>query len=402
MPEEPPTSVPVFGTRVEGCPYVVRPSAYALVRNGGGDLAVIRTPRGSYLPGGGVEANETPEQTVQREAKEESGLILKLRASLGRAVEIVYSAEENVCFEKRCLFVEAEIIGQVLANERDHELIWADPDRAISLLSHESHRWAVRHYLQADASQYREDSSTRSWDAIADDWVTHADKNDYRIYYLMPRMFTMLGNVEGKRILDLGCGEGGYARELNRRGAHATGVDGSERLIEVARQRAHAEGVKVRYLHANASALNGIESSWFNVVVASMSLMDVENYEAAIREVCRVLCGGGELVMSITHPCFSAPVSEWIRDGDGGLQAFAVDRYFERVAWETMITPAFRVPVLRRHRPLEDYMLAPLENGLRLREFREPSVTTEELQHSRRFRKLSRIPYFLFMRWQKP
>ena len=300
------------------------------------------------------------------------------------------------------MFLEAEVTDQVLSSESDHELIWVSLDDAISLLSYESQRWAVTRYMQAHTSPYLEDSSTRSWDAIAEDWVAHADKNDYRIHYLMPRMLAMLGNVAGKRILDLGCGEGGYARELNRRGANVMGVDGSERLIKIARQRADAEGVNVPFVHANASALNGIESGWFDMVVASMSLMDVENYEGAIAEVCRVLRGGGELVMSITHPCFSAPVSEWIRDRDGGLQAFAVDRYFERAAWETMITPAFGAPVIRRHRPLEDYMHAPLECGLRLCEFREPGVTAGELQYSRRFRKLARIPYFLFMRWQKP
>jgi hypothetical protein len=105
--------------------------------------------------------------------------------------------------------------------------------------------------------------------------------------------------------------------------------------------------------------------------------------------------------MSITHPCFSAPVSEWVRGDDGELRMFAVDRYFDRVAWETMITPEFRSSVLRRHRPLEDYMRPPIEHGFLLREFNEPSVTAEELQHSHRFRKLARIPYFLFMRWQK-
>jgi hypothetical protein len=46
-------------------------------------------------------------------------------------------------------------------------------------------------------------------------------------------------------------------------------------------------------------------------------------------------------------------------------------------------------------------MRAPIENGFVLREFVEPSVTPDELQCSRRFRKLARIPYFLFMRWQK-
>ncbi|HJZ76918.1 MAG TPA: class I SAM-dependent methyltransferase [Vicinamibacterales bacterium] len=246
-----------------------------------------------------------------------------------------------------------------------------------------------------------DDTSTRSWDEIADDWVAHADSNDYRNQYLMPRLLSMLGEVAGKTMLDLGCGEGAYARELWRRGARVTAVDGSARLIQVARERAAAEGVVVRFVHANANALHDLDSARFDVVVAAMSLMDVEDYRGAIVEVQRVLRSGGELVMSMTHPCFSAPVSRWIRGGDGSLEVFAVDRYFERLAWNEKITPAFHAPVVRRHRPLEDYMAAPLECGLRLRAFREPSATSEELQLSRRFRKLVRIPYFLFMRWIK-
>jgi hypothetical protein len=139
----------------------------------------------------------------------------------------------------------------------------------------------------------------------------------------------------------------------------------------------------------------------FDLVMASMSLMDVEDYCGAIREINRVLRLGGELVMSITHPCFSAPISEWVRDTDGELRYFAVDRYFDRVVWEEKITPAFQALVLRRHRPLEDYMGAPLSCGFVLRQFQEPSATDFELTQSRRFRKLLRIPYFLFMRWQK-
>ena len=202
-------------------------------------------------------------------------------------------------------------------------------------------------------------------------------------------------------MLDLGCGEGGYARELARRGAQVIAVDGSTRLIEVARERARSEGVDVRFVHANANALHGVESARLDVVVASMSLMDVEDYPGAIREVQRVLRSGGELVMSITHPCFSAPVSSWVRDSDGSLQVFAVDRYFERTAWPEKISPTFGAPVLRRHRPLEDYMAAPLDCGLRLRGFDESNVTDEELQRSYRFSRLRRIPYFLFMRWRK-
>jgi len=246
-----------------------------------------------------------------------------------------------------------------------------------------------------------DDTSTRSWDAIADDWVAHADANDYRNYYLMPRMLAMLGDVSGRTVLDIGCGDGGYARELARRGASVTAVDGSARLIQIARERTDAAGIHVRFVHANANALDALDAGSFDLCVAAMSLMDVEDYRGAIREIGRVLRTGGELAMSITHPCFSAPVSHWIRGSDGSLEVFAVDRYFERTSWPEMVTAAFRAPVIRRHRPLEDYMAPPIEAGLRLRAFKESDVTDAELQHSHRFRKLKRIPYFLFMQWTK-
>jgi ubiquinone/menaquinone biosynthesis C-methylase UbiE len=248
----------------------------------------------------------------------------------------------------------------------------------------------------------REDTSTRSWNAIADDWVAHADTNDYRNHYLMPRLLAMVGDVAGRAVLDLGCGEGGYARQLAGRSARVTGVDGSERLIEVARQRARDERLDVRFVCANASALDMFEAAAFDLVVAPMSLMDVEDYPRAIREAHRLLRPAGALVMSIMHPCFSAPTSEWIRESTGALRYFAVDRYFDRVAWDDHVTPAFHAPVVRRHRPLEDYVMAPLECGFLLRELREPSVTGDELKLSPRFQRLARIPYFLFLRWQKP
>ena len=125
--------------------------------------------------------------------------------------------------------------------------------------------------------------------AIADEWVSHADTNDYRNDFLMPNMLAMVGDVTGLDLLDLGCGEGGYGRELARRGARVVGVDGSPRLIEVARERAASGNVSVDLRCANANRLNGLADASFDRVLASMSLMDVEDYPGAIREIARVL-----------------------------------------------------------------------------------------------------------------
>ena len=246
-----------------------------------------------------------------------------------------------------------------------------------------------------------DDSSTRSWDAAADDWVAHADTSDYQNFFLQPRMFALAGDVSGRRVLDLGCGEGAYSRALAGLGARVSGIDGSARLVEIARQRAAAAGVDIDYRCVNASALDGVAEGSFDLIVASMILMNVEDYAGAIREAHRVLAPGGELCMSITHPCFSAPVSDWVGGTGRHPRHFAVDRYFDRIAWNDRIAPTFRTPTLRRHRPLEDYIGGALQAGFVLRELQEPMATDEDLKTSKRFEHMTRIPYFLFMRWAK-
>ena len=246
-----------------------------------------------------------------------------------------------------------------------------------------------------------DDSSTRSWDAAADDWIAHADTSDYQNLFLRPRMLALVGDVRGRRLLDLGCGEGAYSRELARRGARVTGVDGSGTLIAAARKRAAAAGLDIDHQQANASALDRFASGSFDLIVASMVLMNVEDYPGAIREAYRVLAPGGAIALSITHPCFSAPVSDWVGGKGRRARHFAVDRYFDRTAWHDRIASTFRTPTLRRHRPLEDYMTGAIEAGFTLREFHEPMTTEEEQKASARFEPMTRVPYFLFMRWMK-
>lgn len=246
-----------------------------------------------------------------------------------------------------------------------------------------------------------EDSSTISWNQIAEEWVDHADSNDYRNFFLIPNTFALLGEVAGKKILDVGCGEGGYTRMLARKGADVTGIDGSARLIDIAKQRAEKENLAISYEVRNASSLHGVRDESFDVALAAMSLMDVEDYKSTVAEIYRVLKKGGELLMSITHPCFTGRDSRWRRNEDGVIDHYAVDNYMNREAWEEFVTDKFTRPVLFRHMPLEDFMSGLIESGFRLSLFKEPAPTPEQIKESERLKRLNRIPLFLFMKWEK-
>jgi 8-oxo-dGTP diphosphatase len=136
------SQVAVFGERIEGC--TIRPSAYALLEDAEGRVAVVRSADGTFLPGGGIEPGETPEEAIRREGMEECGFIIQPGAWLVRAVQFSYSRSEKTYFEKRSIFVEGTILASDSSRlEADHELIWIKPEAANEFLSHTSHCWAV-------------------------------------------------------------------------------------------------------------------------------------------------------------------------------------------------------------------------------------------------------------------
>ena len=116
----------------------------------------------------------------------------------------------------------------------------------------------------------RSDSSTQSWERIADQWVAHADNNDYRNDLLLPLTLLMLGDVSGRNILDLGCGEGRDSVFFAGRGAVVFGVDLSNAGLDKARRLARRRGVRVRWVHGPVTGL--LPTGPFDLVFSCGSL----------------------------------------------------------------------------------------------------------------------------------
>jgi ubiquinone/menaquinone biosynthesis C-methylase UbiE len=247
----------------------------------------------------------------------------------------------------------------------------------------------------------KKDSSTTSWNLIAEDWSAFAESNDYRNYFLIPNTLELLGEIKGKSILDLGCGEGGYSRLISKMGADVTAIDGSEKLIEIAGKKAEQEGLAIKYFVRNANSFDDIESESFDIVLATMSLMDVEDYTGSIAEVKRVLKKDGLLLMSISHPCFSGKKTGWNKREDGSV-LFTTDDYFNKSPWESFINEKhFNKKVVFRHMPLQDFINPLIELGFKMKGFYEPMPTEEQMNRSPRIPRLARVPMFLFMEWLK-
>jgi 2-polyprenyl-3-methyl-5-hydroxy-6-metoxy-1,4-benzoquinol methylase len=97
----------------------------------------------------------------------------------------------------------------------------------------------------------------------------------------------MIGRIQDRRILDVGTGTGRAALLFARGGARVTGVDASEEMLAIARQRAEAQHVGVRFEVGDAHALHFEERS-FDAVVSLRLLMHVPNWPRCLSELCRV------------------------------------------------------------------------------------------------------------------
>jgi len=96
-----------------------------------------------------------------------------------------------------------------------------------------------------------------------------------------------LGDIAGRRVLDMATGTGRAALALAGRGALVTGVDASREMLAVARQRAMDAGLRVEFAEGDAHKLAYADRS-FDAVVCLRMLMHVPDWRMALSELCRV------------------------------------------------------------------------------------------------------------------
>ena len=109
-------------------------------------------------------------------------------------------------------------------------------------------------------------------------------------------ILALVGDANGRLVLDLGCGDGDLAMALAHRGAVVTGIDASPEMIEAAITRAAREGADISFVVGDAHNIP-FDPECFDVVVAVTILCFVSNAGPVFQEIARVLRPGGLLVI---------------------------------------------------------------------------------------------------------
>jgi SAM-dependent methyltransferase len=206
-------------------------------------------------------------------------------------------------------------------------------------------------------------------------------------------------SLAGRRILDLGCGLGYFAREARARGAHSVlGVDISERMLADARSRGGDPGIS--YVRSSLETFEPDAES-FDLVVSMLALHYIADYPGIVRKVARCLVPGGRFAFSVEHPIYTASgTSDWHREPDGTPAHWPVDRYRDegerRTNW---IVDG----VVKYHRTIETYVNTLLQAGLILARLEEPEAESLPLLAKRpELRNERRRPPFLLMAADRP
>jgi SAM-dependent methyltransferase len=209
----------------------------------------------------------------------------------------------------------------------------------------------------------------------------------------------LLPGLEGRRVLDLGCGMGQLAAHLAEAGAaEVIGVDISERMLALA-ATTHAHP-RVTYLrHAIESVT--FPADRFDLVVSSLAFHYVEDYAGLVRRIAEWLAPGGVLVYSTEHPIYTAvdPATGWVLDGDGKRMHWALDRYGDEGGRDQHW---FVEGVRKYHRTLATLVNGLVDAGLAVERVLEPVPDEETLRRRPDFVDEYRRPTFLLVRAARP
>jgi SAM-dependent methyltransferase len=230
-----------------------------------------------------------------------------------------------------------------------------------------------------------------AWVRNAPDWIAWARLAGHDSYWRFNRdAFLELVPPPGRRTLDLGCGEGRFSRDLKQLGHDVVGVDRAPAMVAAAREADPSIEV-----HAADAAALPFGDGDFDLVLAFMSLQDMDDLPGAVREAARVLEPGGRFCFVVVHPLSSAGDFQ----GEEADSPFVIGGSYLDASYysDRLERGGLAIEFVSAHRPLQAYSDALAEAGFAIELLREPPVPEHAFAQPPGLR-WRRIPIFLYVR----
>lgn len=207
------------------------------------------------------------------------------------------------------------------------------------------------------------DDDLKSWDAGADVYLGTAsgETDPFKRLVDTPAFITLLGNIKDKLILDIGCGDGLFCRKLSNLGAKVIGLEGSPRMIAIAKKNYP----ECKFILCDLKKEKIPFKKKLDVVTAKMMLMNISDINLVVKRAFRILKKNGLFAIDIVHPC--RPIIKNLLKKEKKYQGDI--NYFK----EKRIPARFGNRLFSfYHRPLSKYINDILDAGFTLLKVQEP------------------------------
>lgn len=209
-----------------------------------------------------------------------------------------------------------------------------------------------------------------------------------------PIIYELIGDFQNKSILDLGCGDASFGKDLLSQGAsYYTGVEGSEQMVSAAKLNLNSESGTI--YHENLETYS-FPSNHFDIVTSRFAIHYISDIRSLFQNAYHALKTNGKFVFSVQHPLTTSSfISKQAGDKRGN---WVIDDYFlegeRKEPWIDQI-------VVKYHRTIEQYFRGLTETGFRIDDLREGSPQREHFSSDAEYKRRQRIPVVLIFSCRK-
>jgi 2-polyprenyl-3-methyl-5-hydroxy-6-metoxy-1,4-benzoquinol methylase len=237
----------------------------------------------------------------------------------------------------------------------------------------------------------------QNWEKSAENWDKNiATAGSYRSLLIMNALEKVLpSDMSNLKILDAGCGNGYFTNWLTMQGGNVIGVDGAEKMTEIAK----TSYPSLKFETHDLQKATPFQNAEFDIILANMLLMHVEDISTFLNEAKRLLKPNGSFIFSVLHPCFNFPTADLHKTLWEKITfkkpLLIVRDYYKKTS--TRYESHMRATLSHYHRTLEEYAEVLSQAGFKIGNIVEPHQLPKEfLDQHPKLEYAQRFPRFIF------